>query len=106
MKVKVNRQLSGGKYHVNFEVSDFTPEELGKMASFGVPMISLRWGAPPQLSAGSVAITQINKTQDATFSVQEEATKYEAAVLGSIESSMRRLRESKDEFSSSREVEL
>jgi 5-hydroxyisourate hydrolase-like protein (transthyretin family) len=25
MRVKVNRQLNAGKYHVNFEVGDFTP---------------------------------------------------------------------------------
>lgn len=35
MKLKVNRQLSGGLYHVDFSVGDFSSEEVAKMGSFG-----------------------------------------------------------------------
>ncbi|MGD1106113.1 MAG: hypothetical protein ABR865_03650 [Terracidiphilus sp.] len=106
MRVKVNRLLSAGKYHVNFEVGDFTPEELAKMSSFGVPMIGLRWASQAGSSAGSIALNQISKAYDAIFVSEQEAKKYEEGVLAQIRVTMERLRTSKDEFSSSQEVEL
>ena len=105
MKVKVNRLLTGGKYHVNFEVGDFTPGELGKMSSFGVPLINLRWFANGQ-NAGRIAINQISKAYNAIFGSEQQAKEYEASVLDEIRSAMEQLRESKDEFSSSEEVDF
>jgi hypothetical protein len=106
MKVKVNRQLSAGKYHVNFEVSDFAPEEIAKMSSFGIPMVSLRWTANNTPTIGSVPITQIGRGLDAIFDTEQVAKKYQEEVLTQIKTALQRLRESKDEFSSSEEVSV
>lgn len=106
MKVKVNRVLSSGLYHVNFEVGEFTPDELNKMERFGIPAISMQWERAGNRVSGSVSINQINKSRDAIFSTEVEAKKYEEAVLSEMREAMRRVRESQDKFSSSEEVAL
>lgn len=107
MKVKVNRQLSSGDYHVNFEVADFTPEEVTKMGSFGVPRINLQWQSKSTgRMAGHIPLTQISKGYDAVFNTETDAKKYEEGVLSEIRAAMQRLRESQDKFSSSEEVAL
>ena len=77
MKVKVNRRLSAGFYHINFEVSDFTPDEVQKMASFGVPQITiqLRGGPNSPPSIVSEALNQINSQLNATFPNDAEANR-------------------------------
>lgn len=104
MKIKVNRLLSAGKYHVNFEVSDFTPEEISKMASFGIPQVDLRSATQVGQQVMRVPLTQINKNYNAVFALERMAKEYEEAVLTKIRTEMDRLRASKDEFSSSDEV--
>jgi len=107
MKVRVNRQLSGGYYHINFEVSDFTPDEVQKMASFGVPQIRLQWGGGRKnIGSGAIALNQINKSYDMSFDNEAEAKEYEEAVLNQIREAVKRLRDSQDKFSSSDEVPL
>jgi hypothetical protein len=106
MKVRVNRQLTAGNYNVNFEVSDFTPEESAKMSSFGVPLIELRWMAQNGYTAGKIPLTHVNKAYNMFFNSAEAAKEYEKGVLSQIQKAMERLRESKDEFSSIDEVEL
>src|SRR5712672_3100739 len=100
MKVKVNRQLSAGAYHVNFEVADFASEELKKMGSFGVPQIQLQWTNPAigRMNA-AIPLNQISKQYNAVFLTEAEAKKYEDGVLTQIRSAMQRLRESQDKFS-------
>src|ERR1035437_1839835 len=106
MKVKVNRLLSAGKYHVNFEVRDFTPDELGKMSSFGVPAIDLRWVSGSGPVAGRIALNRINIGLDAVFDTEQQAKEYQDQVLDQIRTTMEYLRVSKDDFSSSQEVEV
>jgi hypothetical protein len=107
MKVKVNRQLSSGNYHINFEVGDFTPDELAKMDSFGVPHITLQWKAQGGSTVTSaVALNRINKVYNAVFNTEVAAKSYEEAILAQIRKAMQRLRESQDKFSSSEEVSL
>lgn len=106
MKVKVNRQLKAGKYHVNFEVSDFTPDEVGKMSSFGVPTIEMVFTTAAGQTRSNVALTQISSSLNASFGTEEAARAYEQKVLTQIRAEVERLRDSKDAFSSSQEVEL
>ena len=106
MKVKVNRLLSAGRYNVNFEVSDFTPDEVGKMASFGVPMIELKTLTANGLSAVRVPVNQISKNINAMFISEEVAEEYVKKVLDQIRAELQRIRDSKDEFSSSNEVDV
>jgi hypothetical protein len=106
MKVRVNRQLISGVYHVNFEVADFTPEEITKMNSFGIPVISLRWTQNNIDRQLNMALTHISKSYDASFANQDEAQKYEEGVIEQIRVAMKRLRESLDKYSSSEEVAL
>ena len=92
---------------MNFEVGDFTAAELAKMSSFGVPSVTLVWvTAPGGRLSGQIAINQIGKRFDATFDTEQEAKKYEEGVLTQIRTAMQRLRESKDDFSSTEEVEF
>jgi hypothetical protein len=106
MKVKVNRLLSAGLYHINFVVGDFTSDEVAKMGSFGVPQIRLVWGIPGSRSTANVPLSRINQEYDSVFASEEEAKQYEETVLNQIRDSMKRLRESQDKFSSSDEVAL
>jgi hypothetical protein len=107
MKVKVNRQLNAGAYHVNFEVADFTVEELKKMGSFGVPQIQLQWINPGiGRTSSAVPLNRISQQYDAVFNTEIDAKKYEEGVLNQIRGAMQRLRESQDKFSSSEEVAL
>lgn len=106
MKVKVNRQLSGGRYHISFEVSDFTADELAKMESFGVPTVRLQWLAQNSHYAANVAINQISKKYVAVFGAEPEAKEYEEHVLNELRTEIQRLRESQDKFSSSEEVPI
>jgi len=107
MKVKVNRRLSAGFYHVNFEVADFTSDEVLKMGSFGVPQVNLMWGGgAAQLNAGKIALNQVSKAYEVAFKNEAEAKKYEETVLSQIRDAVQRLRESQDKFTSSEEVAL
>jgi hypothetical protein len=106
MKVTVNRQLSSGQYIVRFGVSDFSPDELAKMNSFGIPVIQVL-----QLAAGirqnfNISITQLNPNLIMSFPTEEEARKYEANVLDQISKVMKSLREGKDGFTSTQEVNI
>jgi len=106
MKVKVNRQLSAGQYHVNFEVAGFTTDELSKMSSFGIPLINLRWGAGNAVTKGRIALNKIVSGYDMAFPREEDAREYETQVLAEIKAAMEQLRASKDVFTASDEVEL
>jgi hypothetical protein len=106
MKLKVNRQLSGGQYRVKFEVSDFSPEEVSKMSSFGVPLIQVRVvGVQGQTSVG-VPLTNLNNVKDAVFNSEQDAKNYELQITEQIRNALLRIRNSKDEFSSTNEVVL
>jgi hypothetical protein len=106
MKIKVNRQLSAGKYNVNFEVSDFAPEEVAKMSSFGIPTIELQWMSSNDVVGGRVPLTQIQPRFSAVFGTEQAAKEYENKVMTQVKAAIQLLRESKDEFSSSEEVTL
>jgi hypothetical protein len=107
MKVKVNRVLSAGRYRINFEVGDFSADEISKMESFGVPSIKLRWyNANGALMLSAVDINRINSKLEAAFATEAEAKDYEQAVLNQLREEMLRLRERQDKFSSSEEVAL
>jgi hypothetical protein len=108
MKALVNRHLSAGYYHVNFQIGDFTADEVQKMASFGVPSIQIQFGGGPGTGRSStqVALNKLSPQWDAAFQTEEEAKKYEEGVLSQIRAAVKRLRESQDKFSSSEEVPL
>jgi len=107
MKVKVNRQLNSGIYHVNFEVTDFTSEELVKMERFGIPYIKLLWKRPTGgVAEGRVPLNTINRNYDAPFYTEEEAKNYEKDVLTQLRAVIQNLREQEDKYTSSDEVAL
>ena len=106
MKVKVNRALSQGKYRINFEVGGFTSDELSKMASFGVPTISMKWMNGTTLTTSPIGLNQISNGLEAVFPSEELAKQYEDQVLTQIRNSMQSLRERNDGFSSTQEVDL
>lgn len=107
MKVKVNRVLSGGLYHINFVVGDFTPEEVAKMNSFGIPTIRMRRGVPGNRPIVVIPVTQINPQQfDAAFVAESEAKEYEQDVIDQLRAELKRLHGMEDKFTSSEEVPL
>jgi hypothetical protein len=106
MKTTVRRALKAGIYNVNFTFSDFTPEELEKMQAFGVPAIRVQWGQPPARNSGWVALTQLGPNYNSGFLAEEEAKSYEHEVLSQVKTAMETLRQRKDDFSSSEEVNI
>lgn len=106
MKLKVNRLLSQGTYRVSFEVSDFSPEELSKMSSFGIPTIALKLRSQTGLVNRTVGLNQINKNMEAWFPEEELAKQYEAQVKAQISAALEGLRQLRDDFSSSEEVDI
>jgi 5-hydroxyisourate hydrolase-like protein (transthyretin family) len=106
MKLKVNRQLSAGQYRVKFEVSDFSPEEVSKMSSFGVPSVQVRVNTSQGQTNLVVQLTKLNSVNDGVFNTEQEALSYERQVTEQIQAAILRIRNSKDEFTSTREVDL
>ncbi len=106
MKLKVNRQLSGGLYSVDFSVGDFTTDEVKKMESFGVPAIDLVGGGPHIHTAMRIPLNRIMPSFRAHFDSEEAAKAYELKVVMQIREEMKRLRQLTDGFSSTQEVDL
>jgi len=106
MKITVNRKLESGTYFVSFKVGDFTPDELQKMQSFGVPNVKMKAGLPYQRTLHASPLTAISEGIRAGFKSEEEAKAYENEVLNQIREAMKSLRESQDDFTSSQEVNL
>src|ERR1035437_5116475 len=88
MKLKVNRQLRGGQYRVSFEVGDFSQEEVSKMASFGIPVIQLKWFSPQGPTSGPVPLTKLNGVGEAVFGTDEEAKAYERQVTAQVQAAI------------------
>lgn len=106
MKIKVNRALNAGRYHVNFEIGDFTPDEVNKMSGFGVPLVEVKWTTPAGTSVQQVQITKVSSGYDAAFSSEQEARDYESKVKAEMKAAIEWLRQRKDDYSSSEEEEL
>jgi hypothetical protein len=106
MKARVNRSLQGGIYNVSFAFSDFTQEELTKMKSFGVPTVQVKVGLPPKQATVNIAINQVQQAHVASFISEEEAKNYENVVLSQAKAGMDALRQRKDEFTSTAEVDI
>lgn len=107
MKLTVSRQLSEGYYYVAFAVSDFTPDEVKKMESFGVPQINILQGGPPGArQAYKLQITRVSPSYKASFPNDEEAKKYEENVVTQIRQAMKSLRERTDDFTSTAQVDV
>jgi hypothetical protein len=107
MKLKVNRKLSSGKYLVDFTAADFTPDEISKMESFGVPSIDIQFlNSGGARAAARIGITALSPQYKASFNVEEEANAYQEKVVNQVREVMKALRERKDNFSSNQEVDV
>lgn len=106
MKARVIKNLQGGTYYVSFTFSDFTPEELAKMQAFGVPIIQIRLGPAVSQSVNNFQINQINQNHVAGFPNEEAAKSYENGVLTQVKAAMEKLRQQKDTFSATTEVDI
>lgn len=106
MKVKVNRQLTGGLYRVSFEVGEFTADEIKKMGSFGVPTIQMQYTSPQGTFGTQQPINQINNMAAAVFRTEDQAKEYEAGVINQLRMAIQQIRERQDKFTSSEEVAL
>jgi hypothetical protein len=107
MKTTVNRVLRAGIYLVSFKFTDFTPDERMKMEAFGVPSIGIQYGQPPAVrNSIKQPITQIDERFIAGFLSQAEAKNYEAQILSEVRTSMQALRDRKDDFTSTEEVNI
>lgn len=76
------------------------------MKSFGVPQIQVRIGNVGRQAVTSVQITQMNGTHVAGFTSEEAAKSYEESVFAQAKSAMDAIRQRKDDFSSTVEVEI
>ena len=107
MKVKINRALESGRYAVSFDVTDFTPDELKKMESFGVPNIRLTYRTTSgSVSQNWIPLVQVSKSLIASFTTEAEAKEYEKGVVDQLRGAVKQLRERQDTYSSSEEVSL
>jgi hypothetical protein len=106
MKVTVTKRLQAGTYFVSFNFSDFTPEELAKIKSFGAPIVQVRAGSEPGHQVFNVPINAVNSNFNAGFLTEEQAKTYENAVLNQAKTGMEKLRQRKDDFSDVNEVEI
>jgi hypothetical protein len=106
MKLTVNRQLAGGIYFVSFNVSDFTPEEIQKMESFGVPSVGMMLNGPGNRSSVVLSLNRIAPAHRAAFSTDEEAEGYVDGVVRQVREAIAHLRLRTDDFTSSSEVDI
>src|SRR5712671_362601 len=108
MKVTVIRSLTSGVYYIGFRVGDFTEEERLQMKRFGIPQIGIYFGGPTSRASAKQPLTQLSNQQvaPAGFVTEEEAKKYEAVVVDQIRKAAALLKEQKDNFTSTDEVEI
>ncbi len=106
MKITVNRELKGGVFYVSFRIGDFTPDELQKMQSFGVPSVPIKAGVGPKAIPYILGVNQVSEKFKAGFSTEEEAKQYEDGVLSRVREEMKQLRERTDNFTSTAEVDI
>jgi hypothetical protein len=109
MKLTVNRLLNGGIYGVQFSVSDFTPDEVKKMESFGIPRVEVLVGGPmpnTSIQPYRMQITKLSPQHKANFLAEDEAKNYEEKVVTEIREKMKELRARTDDFSSTHEVDI
>ena len=106
MKTTVNRKLQGGVYYISFAFTEFTPDELEKMGAFGIPVIEVQYGVPPNRIKSRIPLNQIGPHYNAGFFDENEAKTYEQSVLNQVRAAMEALRKRKDDFSSSEEVAI
>lgn len=106
MKISVGRRLSGGTYLIGFAVSDFSADERTSMEKFGVPMITMYRLIAGRYFEQSVAITALGTEATIGFPTAEEANKYEEKVMTQVREKLEALRQRKDDFTSTKEIEI
>jgi len=106
MKVRVEKELKNGIYQLKFYATDFADEERTRFEIFGVPKISLK----KQDSDGNVEWRSVSLTHlqyhACTFADAEDANQFEQQALEEIRQKMTELRQRKDDFTSTDEVDL
>jgi hypothetical protein len=105
MKLKVDKNLSGGVYQVAIELGGFTQEEIRRMEIFGVPSVALKRRQGSVLVNIRVPINQI-KEPPIVFGSEPEATDYIESVTRTIKQEMDQLRTRTDNFTGSQQVEI
>jgi hypothetical protein len=106
MKAKVIRSLQNGVYFVSFVFSEFTQEELAKMKSFGVPTVQVRNGVSGSQTVYNLPINAVNTNMNAGFLDEATAKSYESSVLEQAKAGLENIRQRKDAFSSSDDIEI
>ena len=76
------------------------------MESFGVPVIKMMIDGPNNRRGIGMPLNRIGPQVKAAFMVEDEAKAYVEQTTDQIREAMRSLREQKDDFSSTQEVEL
>jgi hypothetical protein len=108
MKATVYRQLSGGLYYVSFKVGDFTDDDRKKMESFGIPLLKIKSYSPQHKQNIPInqPLTNIAESLKGAFTSEDEAKKYEVEVMRQIREAATSLRERKDAFTGTDEVDI
>jgi hypothetical protein len=106
MKIHVSRFIRDGIYYVGFASADVTQDEAIQFQKFGTPRISTRFGSPGARNPYPQALSDLRPNITAGFTNEQEAKNYEAEILSEIRTQMEILKNKKDEFTSTSEVEF
>jgi hypothetical protein len=106
MKIQVSRFIRDGIYYVGFASAGITADDALQFQKFGTPRIRTRFGPPGSQAYYPQQLNDLKANITAGFSTQEEAKNYEAEVLTEIRVQMEALKNKKDEFTSTSEVDF
>ncbi|MGB8989340.1 MAG: hypothetical protein WCC37_22270 [Candidatus Sulfotelmatobacter sp.] len=105
MKVRVSRFMRGGICFVGFESIEVTPDDNSRFQKFGVPAVQILLGNGPR-TAFPVPINSLNPSHTAGFANPDEARGYEERVVADVKRLYENIRDKRDEFTSTHEVDL
>ena len=105
MKIRASRFIRGGTYFVSFQAVDFTADDNDRFQKFGVPMVQILVGSGPRATI-AVPINALAPQQTAGFTNPDEAKQYEERILTDVKALYSAVRDKKDEFTDTREVQL
>lgn len=107
MKIIFEKKLENGKYFVRINISQYSAEEIDKIQRFGAPRISIEPKAIYTSGTGWVRVLPLhNLNHDFEFPTEGEAVAFVNVMGERIKAGIQTLKNKKDSFSGSAELEL
>lgn len=107
MKIRVNKSVTGGRYRISFQATEFTEQERAQFSKFGIPTVVLLIGSEDtSLYKYQAPVTGLKDDHAAVFKTPEAAKAYETKIVNDIREAVEKVRGRRDDFTSIDEVSI